>query len=377
MDRTVMSPERLKASLAIPDLTDSQSCIHAVNIIVGQIKNALKKAYEAFLFEEIRRSPLVSVKENFDDLLFPAENLGRSSRYTRYADEQTVLRTHTSSAVPDWLKSIVKRDIRQAIAMFPGICYRRDVVDKKHCGEPHQMDVWIIKDKHPHFGRKDLIDLVETVINCVHPGSEYRANEAIHPYTINGLEVEVRFRNDWLELLECGEVHPRILEDAGLDPNIFSGLALGMGLDRLVMQIKDVDDIRLLRSSDPRISAQMKNLETYIPVSRFPPIRQDLSVSVSQGTTEEDICERIRDTLGKNADVLEEISIISETAYDELPSKAIERLGITANQKNLLVRVILRSHERSLTYEEANEIRNTIYRSIDESTTGGYLTYKE
>src|SRR3989344_8144144 len=170
MKKEVMSPERLKASLAVPDLTDPKNGIHAINIVAGNVKQALEKSYAGAIVEEVRSNPEVSSRENFDDLLFPSDNAGRSSRYTRYVTENSVLRTHTSSAIPSWLKKASQDGIGDTIVVLPGICYRRDVVDKTHCGEPHQMDVWRIKCGSPRFVRSDLIHLVETILECVVPG---------------------------------------------------------------------------------------------------------------------------------------------------------------------------------------------------------------
>jgi phenylalanyl-tRNA synthetase alpha chain len=145
---------------------------------------------------------------------------------------------------------------------------------------------------------------------------------------------------------------------------------MSIGLDRAVMIVKGIEDIRLLRSEDPRIKQQMTNLRPYIPVSKYPPIRQDMSLSVSMDTTEEDVCEIVRDVMGLDASVVEEVKIVSETPYDQLPSQAIEQLGIKPNQKNLLISVILRSHERSLRHEEANEIRDRLYRALYQGEKG-------
>jgi len=98
-----------------------------------------------------------------------------------------------------------------------------------------------------------------------------------------------------------------------------------------------------------------------------------MSVAVSTDTTEEDVCETIRDVLGAKANVVEEVKITSSTAYDELPPQAIERLGIKPGQKNLLISVILRLHERSLRHEEANDIRNRLYRALHEGEKGYVL----
>jgi phenylalanyl-tRNA synthetase alpha chain len=346
-------------------------------MVVSKILDYLARK-EGWPKPEIRRAnPISSVTNDFDRLYFPPNSLNRLPRYTRYIDEQTILRTHTTAMIPDILVEIREKELTDYSVLCPGICYRRDVVDKRHTGEPHQMDIWRIKKSAPRLERQALIDLIESVLDAVIPGSKYRANEVNHPYTINGLEVEVLVKGYWLELLECGEAHPKLLLDAGLNPEEYSGLAMGIGLDRMVMLLKGIDDIRLLRSEDPRIKQQLTNLDPYQPVSKYPLIRQDLSVSVSQETNEEDVCETIKDVLGDNSDVIEEITIASETNYDRLPAKAVRRLGIKPGQKNMLIRVVLRSHERSLTHEEANEMRDKIYRAVDESETGGYLTYKE
>jgi phenylalanyl-tRNA synthetase alpha chain len=73
----------------------------------------------------------------------------------------------------------------------------------------------------------------------------------------------------WVEVWECGLADPGVLAAAGLAGH--SGLALGMGLDRMLMLIKGIPDIRLLRSADPRIAHQMRDLARYQPVSSMPP----------------------------------------------------------------------------------------------------------
>lgn len=369
MKKEVMSPERLAASLDIPDLTDPKNGIHAINLLVQKVRQALEVTYIGTPVEEIRTDPIVSVKENFDDLLFPEDNTGRSSRYTRYVSTDKILRTHTSAAIPSWLKRIAHDEVSDKIVVLPGMCYRRDVVDRTHCGEPHQMDVWRVRCGSPYFGRPDLIHLVETILNSVVPGYQYRANEVKHPYTINGLEVEVLVNGNWLEVLECGEAHPVVLRNAGLDPKECSGLALGMGLDRLVMIIKDIDDIRVLRSSDPRIKRQMSNLDKFIKVSDQPAAKRVLSYSTSVDKTEEDVCEEIRDELGPEATYIEEIQY-SEIPYEQLPDKARENLGIRPNQKNVVVTLIFRSPEGSLQRTMVNEWMQRLYPKLNEGDKG-------
>lgn len=369
-----MNSEKAEQALAIKDLTDPKNGVHAINLVVEKIRQHLS-GQEGWPTPEIRRkdTPISSVTNDFDRLYFPPDSPARSSVYTRYITEEIILRTHTTAMIPDLLVEMKQKGLTDYSVLCPGICYRRDVIDKKHAGEPHQMDIWRIKKDEPRLERPALIELIETVITSLIPEVKYRANEVKHPYTINGLEVEILVKGNWLEILECGEAHPRLLADAGLDTKDYSGLAMGIGLDRAVMIVKGIEDIRLLRSEDPRIKQQMTTLHPYIPVSKYPPIRQDMSLSVSMNITEEDVCEVIRDVMGSDANVVEEVKIVSETPYDKLPPQAIERLGIKPNQKNLLISVILRSHERSLRHEEGNEIRDRLYRALHQGEKGYVL----
>ncbi len=369
MKKEIMSPEKTQESLTISDLTNPKNGIHAINIVVKNIKNVLKKAYRETDIIELRSNPIVSVKENYDDLLIPDDNPGRSSRYTRYINKNTVLRTHTSAILPGWLKNEAQSGIKDKMVLLPGMCYRRDIVDKTHCGEPHQMDVWRIKKGCPRLNRDSLIHLIEIILENTVPGHIYRANETNHPYTINGLEVEILVGEQWLEILECGEVHPQIIINAGLDPEKYSGLALGMGIDRIVMVIKSINDIRVLRSKDPRIEKQMKNLDKYIPVSNQPPTTRVLSYSASKEKTEEDVCEEIIDSLGENAKHIEEIQY-SEVPYQELPKSAKDRLGILPSQKNIIITLILRSPEGTLERKLVNDWMQNLYPKLNEGQRG-------
>jgi phenylalanyl-tRNA synthetase alpha chain len=96
----------------------------------------------------------------------------------------------------------------------------------------------------------------------------------------------------------------------------------------------------------------------------MPPVRRDLSVAVAADDTVEDLGDRVRDALGPDADAVEEVTVLAETASDRLPAKAIARLGIAPHQKNVLVRVVLRHVERTLTDEEANRMRDRVYAAL-------------
>jgi len=157
---------------------------------------------------------------------------------------------------------------------------------------------------------------------------------------------------------------PRILDDAGLSSAEHHGLAMGVGLDRMLMLRKGVADIRALRSTDPRVATQMLDLAPYRPVSSQPVIRRDLSIAVPAEATLEELGDRARQTLGARCASVEAIEVLSETPHADLSPAARERLGIAAGQKNVLLRVVICDLERTLTAAEANALRDAIYAAL-------------
>jgi phenylalanyl-tRNA synthetase alpha chain len=151
---------------------------------------------------------------------------------------------------------------------------------------------------------------------------------------------------------------------------------MGLGLDRLLMLRKGVPDIRLLRSSDPRVAEQMLDLAPYRPVSQLPAVRRDLSIVVGPETVidEEVLGDRVRQALGTKADVAESVAIVSETAHDVLPPSARERLGIAPGERNVLVRLVLRPLDRTLTDAEANRLRDQVYAALHEGSVAQWAS---
>ena len=216
-----------------------------------------------------------------------------------------------------------------------------------------------------------LEKMIASVVETLLPGISWRANEASHPYTLHGREIEVLIGEEWIELGECGLAHPRLLSDAGLEG--VSGLAMGLGLDRAVMLRKGIGDIRLLRSSDERVSAQMLDLEPYQAVSDQPAAKRDLSLAAPADWEAEDLGDRIREALGEESEWVEEVNLVSRTPAEDLSEVARGRLGIADAQENLLVRVILRHPTRSLPKDEANRLRDRIYGALHQGTVHDWI----
>jgi len=359
----LISADAYRSALALPDLTDAANGPHALQLLVADVTRALTSAWGCPLVVH-RGSPLVSVADNYEHLLYEPDAAARDARYTRYVAPGLVLRTHTTAMIPSLLRSVARGPYDDVLLACPGLVYRRDAIDRQHVGEPHQLDLWRIA--RARLGESDLLELIAVVVETLVPGAERRASGAHHPYTEAGREIEVRSGDDWVELAECGLASPRVLERCGLAGH--SGLAMGIGLDRAMMLRKGIDDIRLLRSTDPRVAAQLVDLEPYRPVSAQPPVNRDLSIAVTAGRDAEGLGDRVRAALAEEADAVEAVEILGDTPYADLPSQAVDRLGIGPTQRNLLVRVTLRHPTRTLTDEEANRLRNAIYAAIHEGS---------
>ena len=171
--------------------------------------------------------------------------------------------------------------------------------------------------------------MIGHVVEAVLPGARWRSEPAVHPYTTSGRQVDVWTDAGWLELLECGLAAPGVLAAAGLDPGRWSGLALGMGLDRALIIRKGIPDIRLLRTTNPRVAEQMLDLSSWRPVSTLPAIRRDLSLVLPAETDPEALGDRIRGLLGDRADDLEAVELLALTAYADLPDGARRRLQLS------------------------------------------------
>jgi phenylalanyl-tRNA synthetase alpha chain len=130
------------------------------------------------------------------------------------------------------------------------------------------------------------------------------------------------------------------------------------------MLLKGIPDIRLLRSAEPAVAVQLLDLEPYRPVSAMPPVRRDLSIAVAADDLAEDLGDRVRDALGADADVVETVEILQETPCADLPPRALARLGARHDQKNLLVRLVLRPMGSTLSDHEANVLRDRVYAAL-------------
>jgi phenylalanyl-tRNA synthetase alpha chain len=357
-----LTPDELRRSLTLRDLTDPAQGEHAIQLLLNDVVARLAHLWGSTV-RTVRSSPVVSVAVNYDRLGYDPDDVTRARRYTRYLSPTVMLRSHMSAELPTALETYAESCNVDELIVAPGLVYRRDAVDRSHVGEPHQVDLWRIRHTSD-TSDDDMLDMIRELVDAVLPGAEWKLTDAEHPYTVGGRQIDVLHEEQWLELAECGRIHPDVLRGSGLDPQHWSGLALGMGLERALMLRKAIPDIRYLRASDPRITAQMLDLAPWQHVSLLPPAKRDISVVVEGEDDEEIIGDRIRVALGQDADVIESVDLLSRTCHEELPDAAQSRLQTRPGQHNLLLRIVLRPLDRTLTADEANTLRNTIYRAI-------------
>jgi len=195
---------------------------------------------------------------NFEALNIPAHHPARAMHDTFYFDATRLLRTHTS---PVQIRSMQKSQPPIRI-VCPGRVYRCDS-DITHSPMFHQIEGLII-DEGISFA--DLKGTIETFLRVFFEkplGVRFRPS--FFPFTEPSAEVDMQrvrtlengqMQTDWLEVMGCGMVHPKVLEMSGIDPERYSGFAFGMGAERLAMLRYGVDDLRLFYDNDLRFLRQ-------------------------------------------------------------------------------------------------------------------------
>jgi phenylalanyl-tRNA synthetase alpha chain len=200
----------------------------------------------------------------FDKLNTPPEHPARDRQDTFYLDEAetTVLRTQTSS-VQIRVMEVSKPPIK---IISPGRVYRKDEVDATHSPMFHQIEGLVV-DKNITLGNLKWT-LNELMRGLYGPDVKTRFRPHHFPYTEPSCEVDVQCfecggagcrvckQEGWIELLGCGMVHPKVLAGCGIDPDVYSGFAFGVGVERLAMRRFAIPDMRLLYENDLRFLTQ-------------------------------------------------------------------------------------------------------------------------
>ena len=187
---------------------------------------------------------------NFTALNIPDNHPARAMHDTFYFPGGNLLRTHTS---PVQIRSMVEEGVPIRI-IAPGRVYRCDS-DQTHTPMFHQVEGLVI-DRDISFANLKAV-LHQFVENYFEREAKLRFRASYFPFTEPSAEADVEWEaGKWLEILGCGMVHPNVLENAGVDPEEFTGYAFGMGIERLAMLRYGVDDLRTFFENDLRFLRQ-------------------------------------------------------------------------------------------------------------------------
>ena len=232
-----------------PTLKKNIGSLHPIN----QTKDFLLKLLSEIGFEEVQGPEIESEDFNFDMLNIKKSHPARQMHDTFYIENKSkVLRTHTS---PVQIRTMLKSKPPFAFSSA-GKVYRKDD-DSTHLPMFHQVEGMYV-DKDVNFANlKDLIHQI--LLNIFGEKVEIRFRPSYFPFTEPSAEVDILSENDsWLEILGCGIVNPVVLENCNIDSKKYSGLALGLGIERIAMLKYGVNDIREFYKSNLDFLDQFK-----------------------------------------------------------------------------------------------------------------------
>lgn len=250
--------EKEKIDVTLPGTHHELGHKHPLSIEL----DAIKEIFVGMGFEIVEGPEVEYDYYNFEALNIPKDHPARDTQDTFYINDNILLRTQTS---PVQVRVMEKQKPPIRI-ISPGRVYRSDAVDATHSPLFHQIEGLVV-DKGITFA--DLKGTLETFVKRMYgEDSVVRFRPHHFPFTEPSAEVDVQCFNchgegcrlckgeGWIEILGCGMVHPKVLSNCGIDPEVYSGFALGMGLERVVMRKYSIDDLRLFYENDVRFLKQ-------------------------------------------------------------------------------------------------------------------------
>ena len=232
-----------------PKLAQEIGSYHPIN----QMKDSLINLLRSYGFEMIEGPEIETEEFNFDMLNIKKSHPARQMHDTFYLNQKSILlRTHTS---PVQIRGMLNKHPPLAF-ISGGKVYRKDD-DATHLPMFHQIE-GIYVDKNVSFSHlKDLI--YKIIFEIFGDGTSIRFRPSYFPFTEPSAEVDILSKEgNWLEILGCGIVNPKVLQNCNIDPNEYSGLAFGLGVERIAMLKHDINDIREFYKSNLDFLNQFK-----------------------------------------------------------------------------------------------------------------------
>lgn len=247
-----------KIDVTLPGRRKILGRIHPINQVIDEIISVFKEMG----FQIVYGPELETDYYNFTALNIPEDHPVRESHDSFYIDKEHLLRTQTS---PVQIRVMEKKKPPLRV-VAPGKCYRRDMPDATHSPMFHQIeglavdtDVTFAELKgvltifaHRLFGKDRKVYFIPSYFPFTEPSAEMYVECGV----CKGSGCKACGYSGVLEILGCGMVHPQVFRVVGIDPEVYTGFAFGMGPDRIAMQIYGIDDIRLFYENDIRFLKQ-------------------------------------------------------------------------------------------------------------------------
>lgn len=251
-----LANETLDVTMPGKDCTTGRR--HPLNIVLGEMIDIFTK-----MGFDIAEGPEVEYDYyNFEALNIPKNHPARDTQDTFYFTDNILLRTQTSSVQIRVMEN-QKPPIR---IVAPGRVYRSDAVDATHSPLFHQMEGLVV-DKG--ITMTDLKGTLQNLAKMIYgedavcrfrphhfPFTEPSAEMDVQCFACHGEGCRLCKGEGWIELLGAGMVHPKVLRNCGIDPDVYSGFAFGIGLERVAMRRYNIDDLRLMYENDLRFLGQ-------------------------------------------------------------------------------------------------------------------------
>ncbi len=257
INKEIYSAEKIDITLPAEKCTGS---LHPRTIIQREIEEVFTSM--GFVVED--GNEVETEYNNFTAVNVPENHPARDMQDTFWLDNGEVLKTHTSASQ----NRILKKYTPPIRAIFPGRCFRNEDVDASHENTFFQLE-GVIVDKDVSVG--NLIYFMKEMLSKIfNKPVEVRLRPGFFPFTEPSFEMDVKCpfcdgkgcptckNGGWIELCPCGMIHPQVLRNGGLDPEVYSGCAFGLGLDRMTMLSTNLNDIRELNSGNLKLLKQFK-----------------------------------------------------------------------------------------------------------------------
>ncbi|WP_334198904.1 phenylalanine--tRNA ligase subunit alpha [Mycoplasma struthionis] len=200
---------------------------------------------------EYHESEMVSDEYNFERLNIPKSHPAREMQDSLYLKENLLLRTHNTGISAMALEKHKNQEFSQFAI---GRVYRNDEEDRTHTHQFTQLDLVSVGN---HSFATLIYTLKEMLSYVLEEKIEIRLRPSYFPFTEPSVEVDIFFKNRWIEVLGAGMIDENVLRSAGYTNNM-NGIAAGIGIERIVMIKYGIDDIRELYTNDQRFLKQFR-----------------------------------------------------------------------------------------------------------------------